>query len=186
MHKHIPGLGKQIRSGIFKSVIVASLVVGGLTAVAFASIPSPNGTIQACYRANGNLRVIDTSAGGQCNNNETALSWPSAPSAPGPQTAYAYLDEQGNLHPQSKNINGIKRILEEGGNGSYTYCYDVNFVPMWMHNSFSFGGHVNARGVPGMAAEIDAKCGPGYDGYATGIGEIEGVGYTPFMVMFSN
>ncbi len=66
----------------------------GLTALvlsasglAVASIPSADGTIQACYdNQSGALRVIDTSAavGGKCAAGQTPLSW-NQTGPPGPQ-----------------------------------------------------------------------------------------------------
>jgi hypothetical protein len=55
------------------SIAVAALVAGGLV---YATIPSSDGLIQACYsNGNGRLRVIDAEAGETCGGNETALSW---------------------------------------------------------------------------------------------------------------
>ena len=63
--------------------LAAAIVVGG--GLASASIPSAGGTIQGCYKGknvlnsalntNGNLRVIDPSAGEACTNSETPISW---------------------------------------------------------------------------------------------------------------
>ena len=65
--------------------LVASLVVVVVAAVR-AAIPDPSGVIHACYRANGNLRLVDKSS---CTSSETALTWnqtgPQGPAgAPGP------------------------------------------------------------------------------------------------------
>jgi hypothetical protein len=75
--------------------------VGGLVAslafvvavVVQAAIPDASGVIHACYRANGNLRLVDKS---NCTSSETALTWnqmgpqgpagvPGPAGAPGPQ-----------------------------------------------------------------------------------------------------
>jgi hypothetical protein len=66
--------------------LVASLVVVVVAAVR-AAIPDPSGVIHACYRANGNLRLVDKSG---CTSAETALTWnqtgPQGPAGtPGPQ-----------------------------------------------------------------------------------------------------
>jgi hypothetical protein len=58
-----------------------------VVAVVQAAIPDPSGVIHACYRSNGNLRLVDKS---NCTSSETALTWnqtgPEGPSgAPGPQ-----------------------------------------------------------------------------------------------------
>jgi hypothetical protein len=72
------------------------LALGGaafaLTGVAYAAIPSVDGTIHACYsNQTGALRVVDAEAvgGGRCADTETALTWnqegPVGPvGAPGP------------------------------------------------------------------------------------------------------
>ena len=71
-----------------KRLLLALVVAGGLFGVATAvqaSIPDANGVIHACYytpgklsgttmRA-GDLRVIDTAKGQQCNADETPLTW---------------------------------------------------------------------------------------------------------------
>jgi hypothetical protein len=67
--------------------IVSSAIV--VVAVVQAAIPDPSGVIHACYRANGNLRLVDKS---NCTSSETALTWnqtgPQGPAgAPGPQGA---------------------------------------------------------------------------------------------------
>jgi hypothetical protein len=65
--------------------LVASLAIV-VVAVVQAAIPDPSGVIHACYRANGNLRLVDKS---NCTSGETALTWnqtgPQGPAgAPGP------------------------------------------------------------------------------------------------------
>jgi hypothetical protein len=66
--------------------LLASLAVV-VVAVVQAAIPDPSGAIHACYRANGNLRLVDKF---NCTSSETALTWdqtgPQGPAgAPGPQ-----------------------------------------------------------------------------------------------------
>lgn len=52
----------------------------GAGGIAHASIPGPDGTINACYKpSDGKLFVIDSSA--SCPNGTTSLSWPSRMSA---------------------------------------------------------------------------------------------------------
>jgi hypothetical protein len=68
--------------------LVASLAIV-VVAVVHAAIPDASGVIHACYRANGNLRLVDKSS---CTSSETALTWnqtgPQGPAgAPGPQGA---------------------------------------------------------------------------------------------------
>src|SRR4029077_7113046 len=66
--------------------LVVSLAIVVVAAVQ-AAIPDPSGAIHACYRNNGNLRLVDKS---NCTSSETALTWnqkrPQARAgAPGPQ-----------------------------------------------------------------------------------------------------
>jgi hypothetical protein len=66
--------------------LVVSLAIVVVAAVQ-AAIPDPSGAIHACYRNNGNLRLVDKS---NCTSSETALTWnqtgPRGPAgAPGPQ-----------------------------------------------------------------------------------------------------
>jgi hypothetical protein len=66
--------------------LVASLAIVIVAAVQ-AAIPDPSGAIHACYRSNGNLRLVDKSS---CTSGETALTWnqtgPQGPAGtPGPQ-----------------------------------------------------------------------------------------------------
>lgn len=55
------------------AIALAALVVA-LGGVAFAAIPDSNGTIHGCFKNNnGDLRVVDSSAG--CRSNETSIQW---------------------------------------------------------------------------------------------------------------
>lgn len=57
-------------------ITLAGLMLGAALAggVAWATIPSADGTIHGCYKqANGDLRVVDNA--GDCKNNELAISW---------------------------------------------------------------------------------------------------------------
>lgn len=75
------------------------LLVGG---VAYASIPSPDGTISGCYNnANGSLKVIDTEAGASCSGNETALNWDQPEVPIGDQLTLRVFDDMGPIPAQS-------------------------------------------------------------------------------------
>ena len=66
-------------------IAAAALVMSGL---ALAAIPDGTGQIHGCYaNRTGMLRVIDSEAGDQCRETETALTWNQTgpPGAPGPQ-----------------------------------------------------------------------------------------------------
>src|SRR5262249_24575393 len=55
------------------SIAILAIAAG----VAYATIPDSGGVIHGCYqKLNGQLRVINTSTGGACNNtSEVALDW---------------------------------------------------------------------------------------------------------------
>ena len=55
------------------ALVVCALVVGA--GVAYATIPSSQGTFTACLTSSGTLRLIDSEAGQTCKKNETAVSW---------------------------------------------------------------------------------------------------------------
>jgi hypothetical protein len=65
-------LGRE--SKIAVAVCAALAVVGGVS-VATGAIPSGDGTIQACYGSNGEVRVIDKEAGTACNKGWRPLDW---------------------------------------------------------------------------------------------------------------
>lgn len=71
------------------------LTAGMAGGIAYASIPDPAGVIHGCYqKSNGNLRVIDTQAGGKCGSTENPLGWnQTGPAGPrGPSDAYLASD----------------------------------------------------------------------------------------------
>jgi hypothetical protein len=73
---------------------IAAVVAGGAGA-AVAAIPG-SGQIDGCYGRNGNLRVIDTAAGGKCARGETPIAW----SQTGPAGAPGAKGEAGPAGPQ--------------------------------------------------------------------------------------
>ena len=52
--------------------LVAGAAVTGVVMIVQAAIPDPSSVIHACYRPNGNVRLVDKSS---CTGNETAISW---------------------------------------------------------------------------------------------------------------
>src|SRR6516165_11143520 len=88
--------------------LIASLAL--VVAVVQAAIPDPSGVIHACYRANGNLRLVDKS---NCTSSETALSWnqtgpQGAPGAPGPAGAPGPQGQPGS--PGAANVTSYEII----------------------------------------------------------------------------
>jgi hypothetical protein len=65
-------------------LIIAALFVIVAGGIAYAAIPSADGTISGCYRTiDGTLRVIDAEAGQTCRSGEKPLTW-SQTGPPGP------------------------------------------------------------------------------------------------------
>lgn len=60
-------MNKQLRGAVVPALL-ATVALGGY---AFASIPSANGVVHACYKSNGQLRLTDSA----CANNETPIEW---------------------------------------------------------------------------------------------------------------
>jgi hypothetical protein len=87
----------------YKSWWVVGLIVSlaiVVVAVVQAAIPDPSGVIHACYRANGNLRLVDKSS---CTSSETAFSW----NQTGPQGPAGATGPQGQ--PGSPGPAGVAR-----------------------------------------------------------------------------
>lgn len=81
--------------------LVAGLAATGVVMIVQAAIPDPSGVIHACYRPNGNVRLVDKSS---CTGNETATSWnQTGPAGPqgeaGPQGAPGPLGTPGPQGP---------------------------------------------------------------------------------------
>ena len=79
--------------------LVAGVAATGIVMIVQAAIPDPSGVIHACYRPNGNVRLVDKSS---CTGNETAISWnqtgPAGP--PGEAGAQGTPAPQGAPGPQ--------------------------------------------------------------------------------------
>src|SRR5258708_37849336 len=85
-------LARTYKIGILIGITALVLTAGG--AIAYASIPAPNGTIDGCYKtsgpAQGALIIIDSTA--TCPSGTAALNWnqtgpqgPAGPAPPGPR-----------------------------------------------------------------------------------------------------
>jgi hypothetical protein len=75
--------------------LVAGVATSGIVMIVQAAIPDPNGVIHACYRPNGNVRLVDKSS---CTGNETAISW----SQTGPAGPQGEAGPQGVGGPQGE------------------------------------------------------------------------------------
>jgi hypothetical protein len=82
---------------------IVALVAAAATTTAFAAIPDGSGVIHGCYKkaapSQGTLRVVDTSKGDTCGNNETALTW-NQQGPQGPQGLQGPAGPQGPEGPQ--------------------------------------------------------------------------------------
>jgi hypothetical protein len=79
-----------------RSQLVAALAGAAVAvtvgSIASAAVPDAGGVIHACAKANGDLRVIDTEAGGTCKEGETPLSWSQAgPAGPPGISGYQWV-----------------------------------------------------------------------------------------------
>jgi len=99
------------RTTVIVSTAVLALAVGG---TAYATIPnSSTGVITGCYQTLlGNLRVIDTQAGQQCNLFEKRLDWNQA-GVPGPKGDTGDTGPAGAQGPAgpSGSITGIHEVF---------------------------------------------------------------------------
>src|SRR6476660_4146902 len=75
------GMSRQSHKSWWGGGLVASLVIVVVAAVR-AAIPNPSGAIHACYRSNGNLRLVDKSG---CTGAAGPAGTPGPQGAPGPQ-----------------------------------------------------------------------------------------------------
>jgi hypothetical protein len=84
-----------MRKTLLAAVAGAAAAAAAAGGIAWATIPSPNGVITACYQKNnGQLRVVD--AGESCNPSELALQW----NQTGPQGAQGPEGSRGPTGPQ--------------------------------------------------------------------------------------
>jgi hypothetical protein len=81
------------------AIPVAALLVAVGATVAVAAIPSADGTITACMKSDGTIRLIDTDAGVSCKSNERAVTW-NQTGPPGPAGPAGPPGEQGPAGPQ--------------------------------------------------------------------------------------
>ena len=123
----------------------AAALVGG--AAIYASIPSANGVIVACYKkSGGNVRVIDAAIGSCDPNNEIRLEWnqigPQGPPGPvgpigpqgpaGPQGVQGFTGAPGPAGPQGPEgpagpagAGGAVAMLKVNGDGTIQSCFNA-------------------------------------------------------------
>ena len=104
-------------------ILAAILTVGGASAaVAYASIPGPDGVIHGCYKpADGKLLVIDSAA--SCPSGDTALNWSQA----GPQGPAGATGATGATGPAGADgVSGYQlETCNLGASDSNPLCSDT-------------------------------------------------------------
>jgi hypothetical protein len=106
------------------AIALAALFVA-LGGVAFAAIPDSNGTIHGCFKnENGNLRVVDSSAG--CRASETSIQW----NQQGPSKVRTFGDV--------RLTDGESRDLVTAGPLTLTAICRLNFAPFPNFPDFKF------------------------------------------------
>jgi hypothetical protein len=113
----------RTRRGVL--ITAASIAVLAIAAgVAYATIPDASGVIHGCYaKANGQLRVINTDAGGKCVSSEMPLNWnQTGPQGPAGQNgtadAFGLIGPTGTVNPASKNVSAANVTHPQAG----VYC----------------------------------------------------------------
>jgi hypothetical protein len=94
--------------------LVAVLAIAAV-AIVRAAIPDASGVIHACYKSNGDLRVVDGAP--DCKNNETTLAWNQTgpQGAPGPQGIAGPQGPQGATGPAGPaGVSGYEIIVTYG------------------------------------------------------------------------
>src|SRR6185312_14166625 len=95
------GMGRGKKAAIATGAGLGSLgLLGGVTAIAHASIPSSTGEIKACYnKSNGDARIIDSAR--NCLTNESTITWnqKGATGATGPRGATGATGARGATGP---------------------------------------------------------------------------------------
>jgi len=114
------------RKASFLAAIAGAAIIGGATtAMVSAAIPSTaDDKIRGCYRNNanlfqpkGNLRVINSDNGEQCNGQETALNWQGTGTVPPSDVQYAYFKRDPNtskLVLDTSRSNGVVDVQVAG------------------------------------------------------------------------
>ena len=111
----------HLRQRGIRLLLATTALLALAAGMAYAAIPDSNGVVQACYqKVNGQLRVIDTSKGGNCNASENALSWNQTgpPGAKGTTGAKGPTGRQGRDRPARRQRN--ERC--QGRNGTTRAC----------------------------------------------------------------
>jgi hypothetical protein len=116
---------KIIRTRRGMLIAAASIAVLAIAAgVAYATIPDASGVIHGCYaKINGQLRVINTDAGGKCVGGEMPLNWnQTGPQGPAGQNgtadAFGLISAAGTVNPASKNVSDANVTHPQTG----VYC----------------------------------------------------------------
>ena len=91
----LKSLSKKRVPALIAGVAIGAIVAGG---IAYAAIPAPDGTINACYAKSGNIRIVEQ--GETCKANEDPITWNQKgvkgdPGATGPAGATGPIGPEG-------------------------------------------------------------------------------------------
>ena len=139
-----------MRGRTLAGVVAASLAVVVIAGVAFATIPSADGTIHGCYKKTTKiLRVINVEAGQKCRSDEYTLNWnqdgpAGAPGSPGPK---GQPGEQGL--PGTPSVSIVSSHANNFNISSDTYTYIDLFGGWWCG-----GGSASSRCEQAMPTDL--------------------------------
>ncbi len=133
-------LARTYKIGILIGITALVLTAGG--AIAYASIPAPNGTIDGCYKtsgpAQGALIIIDSTA--TCPSGTAALNW----NQTGPQ---------GPAGPSTAGPGGLGVGVYTGGASAFGFGNNLAVCPS--DHPSALGGGIDAGGTSGFAVTQD-------------------------------
>lgn len=167
-------------------LLIAGVMLGGLTSYAVASIPDASGVINACYGVGGAVRIVQSST--DCAATETHLTWsqtgPQGPTGPtgatgatGPQgpagapLAFAYIEDDGTIDTSiSSNVTSVSRV--DDATGAH-YCFNLAVSPKNVvatkDGDAEDGGSIHATlaGVGDFSGSLTTICGASADAMIT-------------------
>lgn len=145
-----------MRIRLLTVVVCLVALVGTIAAVAVAAaIPSADGTITACRKSDGSIRLIDTDSGATCKSNEQALTWnQTGPQGPPGMSGYEIVSASRTFDAGDvAAINSVscpdsKRVLGGGFRGdNWTVNTRVTVSePFVLGENQVFGWQVRADG----------------------------------------
>ena len=142
------------RAILFAAVFI--VVVGVAAGVAYATIPDGGGVIHGCYQKNnGQLRVIETGAGGACNPSELSLNWSHGvprepPARPAPQ------EPRGQLVTGPRGPSDAFEAFRFATTVNVTnVSTEITKIPALPAGSYVITGKVNVDNVSGGSGDVN-------------------------------